>query len=57
MVCGAGIGFEVHLVLHRREVAAACLATGGLAWLGLDAFMLEGSAREHREDIRYLLRP
>jgi type VI secretion system protein ImpH len=55
--CGAGISFEVRLILDRREVRSATLASDGQARLGLDAFVLEAAPRDHREDIRYLLRP
>ena len=57
MFCGAGISFEVRLVLERREVRGATLASNSLARLGLDAFVLEAPPGDHREDIRYLLRP
>jgi type VI secretion system protein ImpH len=55
--CGAGISFEVRLILDRREVQSATLASNGQARLGLDAFMMEGPPGNHREDIRYLLQP
>jgi type VI secretion system protein ImpH len=55
--CGAGISFEVRLILNRSEVRGATLASGGQARLGLDAFVLEAPPQNHREDIRYLLRP
>jgi type VI secretion system protein ImpH len=57
MFCGAGISFEVRLILHQREVRGATLASTGQARLGLDAFVLEAPPQDHREDIRYLLRP
>lgn len=57
MFCGAGISFEVRLILDRREVHGAKLASNSQARLGLDAFVLEGTTGTHREDIRYLLRP
>lgn len=57
LFCGAGISFEVRLILHRREVGGARLASNSQARLGLDAFVLEAQPGDHREDIRYLLRP
>jgi type VI secretion system protein ImpH len=57
LFCGAGISFEVRLILDRSEVRGAKLASNGRARLGLDAFVLEGVPDKHREDIRYLLRP
>jgi type VI secretion system protein ImpH len=57
LFCGAGISFEVRLILDRSEVHGAKLASNSQARLGLDAFVLEGTPGAHREDIRYLLRP
>lgn len=57
MFCGAGITFEVRLVLERAAVRGTTLASDSQARLGLDAFVLETPPSDHREDIRYLLRP
>jgi type VI secretion system protein ImpH len=58
--CGAGVAFEIRLVLKKDDVVGARLAGNeGLpeARLGLDAFLLGGHVPSDREDVSYLLQP
>lgn len=59
MFCGAGMTFEVELVLRAEDVRPLQLPKDGdarRARLGIDAFLFQGAPRD-RTTARYLLRP
>lgn len=53
--CGAGMTFQVHLVLRKSDVHGASL--GGGARIGTDAFLRSTPETGDRDDLRYLLQP
>jgi type VI secretion system protein ImpH len=58
--CGAGVAFEIRLILKKDHVVGARLVGNegfAEARLGLDAFLLGGPVSGDREDVSYLLQP
>lgn len=57
MFCGAGLTFEVRVVLRKEDVRGMKLSASGGPRLGIDAFLLNQPASSDRDGAVYLLRP
>lgn len=57
MFCGAGMTFEVRVVLRKEDVRGMKLSASGGTRLGIDAFLLTKPATGDRDGAVYFLRP